>query len=84
MSKYLRARRERGLPSAEAVVYAFSNVGRALVVTSIVLIVGFLVLSTSHFGLNSRMASLTAIVIGLALVVDFLFLPPVLIKLDRS
>lgn len=83
MSKYLRARREQNLSSPDAVVYAFANVGRALVVTSIVLIVGFAVLSTSHFGLNARMASLTAIVVGVALIVDFLFLPPVLMELDK-
>ncbi len=83
LSKYLRARREKGLNAEDAVRYAFSTVGIALWVTSIALIAGFLVLATSSFKLNAGMGLLTAIVIGLALVTDFLLLPPLLIKLDR-
>lgn len=82
ISKYLYARRERGLSAEESVRYAFSTVGIALWVTSIALIAGFMVLSTSVFTLNADMGLLTAIVIALALVVDFLLLPPLLIFLD--
>lgn len=56
LSKYLRARRERGLSPEAAVMYAFNTVGRAIIVTSIVLVAGFLVLATSHFGLNAAAA----------------------------
>jgi len=84
MSKYIRARRELGLNSEEAVVYSFSTVGRALVVTSAALMIGFLVLATSHFGANAHMARLTAMVIAFALATDFLFLPPLLLKLDGA
>ncbi|MEH6456278.1 MAG: efflux RND transporter permease subunit [Cocleimonas sp.] len=83
LSKYLRARREKGLGAEDAVRYAFSTVGVALWVTSAALIVGFLVLSTSSFKLNSGMGLLTAIVIAIALIVDFFLLPPLLIKLDN-
>ncbi len=82
LSKYLRARREKGLGAEDAVRYAFSTVGIALWVTSVALVAGFLVLSTSSFALNADMGLLTAIVIALALIVDFLFLPPLLIYLD--
>lgn len=82
LSKYLRARRDRGLSAEDSVRYAFSTVGVALWVTSMALIAGFLVLATSSFKLNSGMGLLTAIVIGIALIVDFLLLPPLLIKLD--
>jgi hypothetical protein len=82
LSKYLRARREKGLNAEDAVRYAFSTVGVALWVTSVALVAGFLVLATSSFQLNSGMGLLTAIVIALALIVDFLLLPPLLIKLD--
>ena len=47
LSKYLRARREKGLSSQDAVRYAFNTVGLALVVTSLVLIAGFFVLTFS-------------------------------------
>ena len=83
LSKYLRARREQGLGAEDAVRYAFSTVGIALWVTSVALVAGFLVLATSSFKLNSSMGLLTAIVIAIALIVDFLLLPPLLIKLDK-
>ncbi len=84
LSKYLRAKRENNASSIEAVRYAFSNVGSALLVTTVVLTLGFLVLSMSAFKLNSDMGLLTAITIVLALVVDFLFLPPLLIALEEG
>ena len=83
LSKYLRARREKGLSAEDAVRYAFSTVGIALWVTSVALVAGFLVLATSSFKLNSGMGLLTAIVIAIALIVDFFLLPPLLIKLDN-
>ena len=83
LSKYLRARREQGMNSQDAVRYAFHTVGVALLVTTIVLVAGFLVLSQSSFKLNSDMGLLTSITIALALLADFLFLPPLLMKLDK-
>jgi predicted RND superfamily exporter protein len=84
LSKYLRARRERGLNAEDAVRYAFHTVGIALVVTSLVLIAGFLVLTQSTFKLNAEMGLLTAITIALALLADFIFLPPLLMKADKQ
>ena len=52
-------------------------------VTTIVLIAGFLVLSQSTFKVNSDMGLLTAITIAIALVIDFLLLPPLLIKIEE-
>ena len=82
LTKYLRARREKGLTADDAVRYAFSSVGRALVVTSTILAIGFGILATSAFDMNASMGLMTAITIGLALAVDFLFLPPLLLWLD--
>lgn len=79
LSKYLRARRELNKSPEEAVRYAFSTVGQALVVTTFVLIVGFLVIAQSDFGLNSDMAKITVLIIALALILDFLMLPALLI-----
>ncbi|MES9830450.1 MAG: MMPL family transporter [Candidatus Thiodiazotropha sp.] len=79
LSKYLRARREKDMDRENAVRYAFSTVGTALWVTTLVLMVGFGILAFSHFQLNAGMGMLTAITLGLALVADFLFLPPLLI-----
>ncbi|MEP5339121.1 MAG: MMPL family transporter [Algibacter sp.] len=79
MSKFLRARRELGYNAKEAVVYAFETVGKALVTTTIVLLAGFSVLSTSSFALNSYMARITVIIIIAALIIDFILLPSLLI-----
>ncbi len=82
LSKYRRARREQGLSSEDAVRYSFNSVGRALVATTIILVVGFLIMSTSAFGMNADMGSMTAITITLALLIDFFLLPPLLLLLD--
>lgn len=84
LSKYLRARREKGLSAEDAVRYAFESVGIALVVTSFVLIAGFMILAQSHFDLNSSMGLLTSVVIFLALVIDLTFLPPLLMRFARN
>jgi len=55
-------------------------VGTALWVTSVVLILGFGMLAFSSFELNSSMGLLTAITIALALLADFLLLPPLLMR----
>jgi predicted RND superfamily exporter protein len=82
LSKYIRARKEKGLDAEEAIRYAFHSVGRALVVTTVILVVGFSILSLSSFYLNSSMGQLTAIVILMALIADFLFLPALLLSID--
>lgn len=79
LSKYLRARRTYGYDPKHAVTYAFETVGKALVTTTIVLIAGFAVLSTSSFALNSYMARITVVIILAALIVDFVLLPSLLI-----
>lgn len=84
LSKYLRARRERGMSPEQAVRYAFNTVGVALVVTTIVLACGFMVLAQSNFLLNSQMGLLTAITIVIALIVDFTFLPAFLMLVDKD
>ncbi|MEA3301769.1 MAG: MMPL family transporter [Pseudomonadota bacterium] len=82
LSKYLRARREQGLNAEDAVRYSFKTVGVALWITSLALIAGFLVLSTSSFELNAGMGVMTSIIIAFALLADFLLLPPLLIRVD--
>lgn len=83
LSKYLRARRENGSDPEAAVRYAFGNVGRALWITTFVLVAGFSVLAQSTFKFNAYMGMLTAITIFIALIIDFLFLPPLLIAIDN-
>ena len=84
LSKYLRACRENGLSSPDAVRYAFRTVGRALIITTMTLVTGFSVLATSSFEMNSGMGLMTAIIITLALILVFLMLPPLLMKIDEN
>ena len=84
LSKYLRARREQGMDSFGALRYTFENVGVAILVTTIILVAGFMVLAQSSFGLNSAMALLTSIAITAALITDFILLPILLSYWDKK
>jgi uncharacterized protein len=84
LSKYVRARREKNLDAAAAIHYAFSQVGQALLVTTLVLVAGFSILMASTFKLNADMGLLVALTISLALVLDFFLLPALLIAFDRK
>lgn len=82
MSKYLRARREDDLSPENAIRYAFKNVGQALVITTIILVIGFGVLGTSVFAFNATMGQVTAIIISIALAAVLFLLPPLLLKIE--
>ncbi|WP_420791590.1 efflux RND transporter permease subunit [Enterovibrio qingdaonensis] len=83
LSKYRYARLQ-GRNVEDGIRYAFSTVGRALWITTVVLVAGFSVLATSVFRLNADMGMLSAMVIFIALVVDFVLLPAVLLVADRK
>ncbi len=84
MTKFLRARREHGTTPKAAVQYAFTTVGKAIVTTTIVLVVGFAVLSQSSFGLNNGMARISTVIIFVALIIDFTLLPSLLILASKE
>ncbi len=84
LSKYVRAKREMNLDSKAAIEYAFNTVGVALSSTTMVLCAGFMVLTLSPFALNAEMGLMSALTIALALLVDFFFLPPLLLWLDKD
>ena len=68
--------------SSNAVRYSFQTVGKAMWITTLVLVVGFSVLTLSGYKMNSDMGLLSAITILLALILDFLFLPVLLMLVD--
>ena len=86
LSKYVRARDERRLSVEDSIRYAFHNVGMAIVVNTIILAVGFLVMTTSAFKMNVDLGLMTVLAIVFALILDFLFLPALLLlgKRDRE
>ena len=79
LSKYVRARDERLLSVEDSIRYAFHNVGVAIVVNTIILTAGFIVMTTSAFKMNVDLGLMTILSIVGALILDFLFLPALLL-----
>ncbi len=79
LTKYLRARREKGFGRPEAIRYAFHTVGMAIAANAVILALGFAVLAASTFKVNAELGLLTALAIVIALAIDFLLLPALLL-----
>lgn len=84
LSKYLRAKRELHLNTHDAILYSFRTVGVALLVTSIILVVGFSMLYGSAFKPTKDMGLLISLTVGLALVATFFVIPPLLLIFDKD
>lgn len=83
MIKYLHARRKMGLSPADAVRYTFSTVGMATMTISLTLLAGFGVLAFSAFKFNATLGFLSAVIIAVGGVIEFLLMPPLLLKLEE-
>lgn len=84
ISKYLRARNNFNMNQTEAIQHAFTTVGPAMWTTTIALVAGFLVLMLSDYRMSADMGLLSAITISIALLMDFLLLPAILLIADRK
>ena len=83
MTKYAGARKSGLLPS-ESVQSAFRSVGKALFVTTVVFALGFMVFGASGMLTNQALGLLVGMTVIIALLADFLFLPPLLMALDGT
>ena len=83
LSKYDLARREMGQSPEEAVVFAFESVGFALIVMTIVISLGFLVLNLVNFMPLHDFARFSTKSFIIALIIDFLLFPNLLVKFDK-
>jgi predicted RND superfamily exporter protein len=83
LSKYKFAR-QQGKTTEQAINYAFSTVGIAMLITTLVLTTGFSLLALSSFSPTHGMGALLALTAVFALVIDFLFLPILLMTFDNS
>ncbi|MEO1149779.1 MAG: MMPL family transporter [Pseudomonadota bacterium] len=79
-----REARLAGKDKPTAVHAMFKKVGRPMLTSSLILIAGFCVVATSGFHVTSAMGMLSAMIILIALLADWLFLPPLLLLLDRQ
>ena len=77
LTKYVRARDERGLSIEDSIRYA-------IIVNTIILTAGFLVMTTSAFKMNVDLGLMTVLAIFFALILDFLFLPALLLFGERA
>jgi len=68
----------------EGIRYAFNKVASPLWITMVVLVAGFWVLATAQFHLVSELGLLTGIIIFLALVVNLLMLPAILLTFNKT
>lgn len=79
---YLRCRR-RDLDARAALEETFSVSGSAILLTSVALIIGFVIMAASGFAINQHIGMLTAVVIFFALLSDLLLLPAVLVQFQE-
>ena len=84
LGNYLRARKGMGESREFAVRYAFARVGRPMVYTSVILVLGFAVLASSSYAINQGLGELTALIILVALVADFTLLPALLLRRESG
>lgn len=84
LSKYHRARTERGMDVEDAVRYAFHVTGVAIVITTLILLFGFWVLTYSAFQVNAALGLLSCFIIASALLADFFLLAPLLVLVDKD
>jgi len=84
LSKYRRAKLERKLGTHDAIRYSFAHVGKALWVTTLIMVAGFSVLAFSSYKLNVDMGILTVMAVSVALAMDFLLLPALLMFMDKD
>ncbi len=73
---------ESGMDTKSSLLNTFKNVGKPLVMTSIILILGFLILIMGSYKPYNTFGILTSLTILFALIADFVFLPALILVLE--
>lgn len=84
LAKYHKGRYRHRLSVHDGIRLAFRQTGPAMLTTTIVLVAGFSVLMLSDFLINWQMGVLTAVTVAVALALDFLLLPTLLMLFDKD
>jgi predicted RND superfamily exporter protein len=82
--KYLDIKSTSHTTTQQAVLETLEIVGPSLMNTSVILMAGFGILMLSPFSLNSSMGLMSAITIAFALLFDLLFLPCLILLVDKG
>ncbi len=83
LAKYLKALKS-GKSAEDAIRYAFTSAGSALLVTSLAISSGQAVMALSSFNPNTTMAVMLVSILLFALLLDFMLLPPLLLMFDKK
>lgn len=84
LSKYERAKREKKVPTKEAILYAYQTVATPMFTTSVMLAVGFGIVATSSFLVNANLGLLTLLAVLFALLCDLFLLPAMLMFISKK
>lgn len=84
LSKYRFVRKVHGLAPEAAVRETLTYTGSAIIMSSVALGMGFALLGFSDFKITSLMGVLSALIIFIAMVVELMMLPGLLLKFDRG
>lgn len=83
ITRYQRAREQGAPTTTRALRYALTHAGHPVILTSVLLVVGFLVLGLSSFVPTVRIGLLGASLVSYAALLDLCLLPGLLIAIDR-
>lgn len=78
-----QAQKALGRDASQAARHCIRNVGRPIVLTSIMLVVGFSMILISGFATLQEFGILTAFTMAVCLITDLLLLPALLVRVDR-
>lgn len=84
LTKFNYARKTLNKTTEDAMLYTFQKVGRAIILTSVSLIMGFGVLVMSAFAQNSDMAQFVVMAVFVALIYDLFLLPALILILSKD
>jgi hypothetical protein len=76
--------RQQGLGAIEAITETFLVTGKALIITTVLLVTGFGSFIFADFVPNRNFGMLCAMILALALLTDLLFLPALLLTIDKK
>ncbi len=84
LTKFQALQRKEGLSPEDAMRHTLSHVGPAMLSTSVILVMGFGVLTLSNFQMTSHLGWLCLLIVGIAPFADLLIAPSLVLLLVRE
>lgn len=83
LTRYVQ-HRKNGHTSVSALELTFESAGSAVLITSLLLVISFSIMSLSDFSMTSTAGSMMAVITLSAFIIDFFLLPCLLLNLDKN